>query len=74
MELEKKFCSNCGKQLFTIDEIEMGRCNNCKASITEVINERAFCCWACGRKIATMNEISQGICHNCKAYIIRKLR
>ena len=74
MEAEKLFCLNCGKQLFTINEIDLGHCNNCKASMTEVIDERAFLCWACGRKIATMNEISQGVCHNCKAHIIRKLR
>ncbi|MCK4332376.1 MAG: hypothetical protein KAV40_02225 [Thermoplasmatales archaeon] len=74
MEAEKLFCWNCGKQLFTINEIDLGSCNNCRTSMTEVIDAGAFLCWACGRKMATMNEIAQGVCHNCKAYIIRKLR
>ena len=74
MEVEQLFCGGCGKQLLTINEIDLGNCNNCKASKIEIIKEGAFLCWACGKKIATMNEIAQGVCYNCKAHIIRKLR
>lgn len=74
MESEALFCDKCGRQLYAINEIDLGVCDNCKTSIKEVTKKRGFICWACGKEIATMNEIAQGICHNCKAYIIRTLR
>ncbi|UCF13131.1 MAG: hypothetical protein JSW06_02460 [Thermoplasmatales archaeon] len=74
MEAEKLFCGACGKQLLTINEIDLGYCNNCMTSKIELFKKGAFLCWSCGKKIATMNEIAQSVCQNCKAHIIRKLR
>ena len=74
MEAEDLFCGYCGKQLFSINEIDLGKCNTCLKSKKEIVKENNFLCWSCGKIIITMNEIAQGICHNCKAAIIRKLR
>lgn len=74
MEAEDLFCGNCGKQLFSINEIDSGRCNTCLELMKKTDKKSDFLCWSCGKIIATMNEIAQGICHNCKAAIIRKLR
>ena len=74
MEAEDLFCGNCGKQLISINEIDLGRCKTCLETKEGFIKENHFLCWSCGKIIASMNEIAQGICHNCKAAIIRKLR
>lgn len=74
MEARDLFCSSCGKQLSSISEIDLGRCNNCQESMKKMITDSDFLCWSCGKMIATMNEIAQGVCQNCKGAIIRKLR
>ncbi len=50
MEVGKLFCGGCGKQLSTINEIDLGNCNSCKISMIETIEDGAFLCWACGKK------------------------
>jgi DNA-directed RNA polymerase subunit RPC12/RpoP len=65
------FCENCGRQFATIDELEEGICNHCRASGI-VIDKRGFHCWACERELETMHELAQGVCDSCKASILRK--
>ncbi len=73
-EKEQTFCSSCGKQLTTIDEISAHLCHSCKNSMDRSSEEESFYCWACGKKLGEMSEVAQGLCHSCKADIIRKIR
>jgi DNA-directed RNA polymerase subunit RPC12/RpoP len=73
-ENEQVFCSSCGKQLLTIDEIAQHLCQSCKASTNHTSEDQTFFCWACGKKLDEMSEVAQGLCHHCKADIIRKIR
>jgi hypothetical protein len=68
------FCSACGKQVQTIDEISERICHICKNAKKIPSEENAFFCWACGRQLGPMSEIAQGICQSCRASIIRKLK
>lgn len=73
-ETEQTFCSSCGKQLLTIDEIANHLCHSCKGRMNHSSEDEAFFCWACGKKLGEMSEVAQGLCHQCKADIIRKIR
>ncbi len=70
------FCSSCGQQLFSIDEIAQRICHKCKKEKQQEGEEggsTSFFCWACGKPLKEMSEIAQGVCNHCKASIIRKL-
>ena len=73
MEDEIFFCRICGKQLTTINDIDLKICNNCQNSKENIAESTDFFCWACGRKLFEKSEIAQGVCHNCKASINRKI-
>ena len=73
MEDEIFFCRICGKQLNTINEIELKICNDCKISKENIAGIEYFFCWACGRRLFEKGEVAQGVCHNCKASINRKI-
>jgi len=67
------FCKICGRQLTTVDEIEINICNQCKISKEKTTGSSEFYCWACGKALHTKSEIAQGVCNNCKASILRKI-
>jgi len=73
-EEEQVFCSKCGKQLCTVDEIAKQLCQGCHASKNQSSEGDGFFCWACGKKLGEMGEVAQGLCHGCKASIIRKIQ
>jgi len=49
MEDEIFFCRICGKQLNTVDEIELNICNACKIAKEKTTGSTDFYCWACGK-------------------------
>ncbi|DAC72166.1 MAG TPA: hypothetical protein DSN98_06675 [Thermoplasmata archaeon] len=71
---EHFFCSSCGAQLETIDEISHHFCNKCKQLKAGLTEDEMFFCWACGKQLLQMGEVAQGLCHGCKASIIRKIQ
>jgi hypothetical protein len=73
MEDEIFFCKLCGKQLNTVNEIELNICNECKIPKEKTKGSENFYCWTCGKDLREKSEIAQGICHNCKASINRKI-
>ena len=61
MEDEIFFCRICGKQLNTVDEIELNICNACKIAKEKTTGSTDFYCWACGKELREKSEIAQGL-------------
>jgi DNA-directed RNA polymerase subunit RPC12/RpoP len=74
MNAKVLFCRICGSQLYSIDEIQLTICNNCKKAKQQTTGNDDFFCWACGKKLTDISQIAQGVCHNCKASIQRSLK